>query len=97
MRSDERIGSVVDFEEDFVHCKHLTAPMEPPERPEIEEHNFITNVKESEAAEEAVDRVKQILNEKCALLTPPEKMKQSPHLTDGQWFDWIISCFCFKI
>ena len=40
----------------MLHCKHVSAPMEIVDKKDII-MNFVTNIKEPEAAEEAVNRV----------------------------------------
>ena len=76
-------GLVVDFDQDCIHCKHLSVPMEPScKRQDDDDVNFITNIQEPQSAVEAVKRVKQILDTKCRPVSSQKIIDNSPHLTD---------------
>ena len=71
----------VDFEEECIHYQHLNVPMEPVNgRTEV---NYITNIEEPKSTAEALDRVKDILVSKYALL-PQQIIKKCTHLFESQ-------------
>ncbi len=51
---------MLDFNDHGIKYKHLTIPMEPAKGNKAT--NFATNIKEPQAAQEAVERVKDILD-----------------------------------
>ena len=76
------LGLKVDFEDNCIHCQHLSIPMENPQRKK--DVNFVTNIKEPKAAEDAVSGVKCILDAKCAPVSCQSIIDNSPHLTEDQ-------------
>ena len=76
------LGLVVDFAQECIKYQHISVPMEEADREAT--INFITNIREPELAEEALDRVKQILDAKYAPVEPKTMVEQSPHLTEKQ-------------
>ena len=75
----------VDFEQECIHYQHLAIPMKPPQKADAKgDINFITNIKEPTATEEAVNHVKEILDAKYAPVSTDEILENSTHLTDSQ-------------
>ncbi len=76
------LGLVLDFNDHGIIYRHLTLPMESSKGEKA--INFTTNIKEPQATQEAVDRIKDILDAKYALVSCQQILDNSPHLTDNQ-------------
>ncbi len=76
------LGLMLDFKEHEIQYKHLTIPMESAKGDKT--IHFATNIQEPQATQEAVDRIKDILDAKYAPVTCQEILDKKPHLTDTQ-------------
>ena len=77
------LGLMIDGDNKCTHYKHLTVPFK--KVGEEKNINFLKpGVKEPKAAEEAVERVKQILEAKYAPIEPRAIIDKCSHLTEEQ-------------
>ena len=77
------LGLMIDGKNKCLHYEHLQVPFE---KTEGEHHvnSWKTGIKEPEIAEEAVNRVKEILDAKYAPIAPQAIIDKCTHLTEEQ-------------